>query len=75
MVEGRGMNPLKCMIFLSPKLQRKLTRDCLRSFGLDEKLEQKSNVLDSEVYNAGKKLCVTDWFLNLYFLQSKGFHF
>ena len=65
----------KCMILLSPKLQRNLSRACLRLLGLDEKLEQTSNVLNSEVYNAWKKLCVIDWFLNLYFFQLIGFHF
>ena len=46
-----------CMILLSPKCNENLSRVCLRSFDLELLLEQKSNVLNSDVYSAGKKLC------------------
>ena len=59
------MNSKNCMIFLSPKCNENLSKVCLRSFGLELLIEQKQNDLNSDVYNAGKKLCDLDWFLNL----------
>ena len=56
-------------------LQWNLSRGCLRSLDLELKMEQKSSVLNSKVYNAGKKVCDMDWFLNLQFFQLKGFYF
>ena len=55
MIVLEGHEFKKCMILLSPKCNENLSRVCLRSFDLKLFLEQKSNVLNSDVYSAGKK--------------------